>query len=85
MEFQEDGFASYGGLAFDSVPIDEADIIVLGIPYDGATSGKKGASLAPSAFRLACEDLQTMTRDGINLDNTVLRDMGNIGYFIFGS
>lgn len=81
MEFQEDGFASYGGLAYDTVPIDEVDILVQGIPYDGATSGKKGTALAPSSFRLACADLQTMTREGKNLENIVLRDMGNIPIF----
>ncbi len=81
MEFQEDGFVSYGGLAFENVPIDEVDILIQGIPYDGATSAKKGASHAPSEFRLACADLQTMTRDGINLENTVIRDMGNIPTF----
>ena len=81
MEFQEDGFASYGGLAYDTVPIDEVDVLIQGIPYDGATSGKKGTSLAPSSFRLACADLQTMTRDGKNLENIVLRDMGNIPIF----
>jgi agmatinase len=81
MEFKDDGFASYGGLAYENVPIDEVDVLIQGIPYDGATSGKKGTSLAPSALRLASADLQTMTRDGKNLENIVVRDMGNIPVF----
>lgn len=78
MEFEDDGFASYGGLAYDSVPYDEADALIVGIPYEAASSGKKGSSLAPVYMRLHSADLQIISRWGVNLDLMTVRDVGNI-------
>lgn len=78
MEFTEDGYASYGGLAYGKVPLDEAHVIIQGIPYESASSGKKGASFAPSVLRVNSVDLQTLSRDGIDLNQMIVRDIGNI-------
>ncbi len=77
MPYTDDGFASYGGIAYEETDISEVDVIVQGIPYE-ATSGKKGTSLAPAHLRLASVDLQLISRWGTNLEYIVLRDMGNI-------
>jgi agmatinase len=81
MEFETDGFGSFGGLAYENIPINEADVLFIGIPYESATSGQKGASFAPSEFRLLSADLQTVSRAGIDLEQTVIADLGNIKIF----
>lgn len=78
MEFHNDGFGSFGGLVYENLELSEADVIILGIPYESALSGKKGASLAPSQIRLISKDMQIMTRDGERIDKMVLNDIGNI-------
>ncbi|OLS26135.1 MAG: Guanidinobutyrase [Candidatus Heimdallarchaeota archaeon LC_2] len=78
MEFHEDAFGSFGGLVYENLDISEAEVIILGIPYESALSGKKGTSLAPSQLRLISQDMQVMTRDGKRIDKMVLADMGNI-------
>lgn len=78
MEYEDDGFASFGGLAYDNVPLDEAHVIIQGIPYEGGTSGKKGTSYAPEQIRLQSKDLQTISRNGIDLNYEIIKDMGNI-------
>ena len=78
MEFHNDGYGSFGGLVYESLELSEADVIILGIPYESALSGKKGTSLAPSQIRLISQDMQIMTRDGNRIDKMVLTDIGNI-------
>jgi hypothetical protein len=34
-----------------TLPAEEADIVILGIPYDGAASARKGTSLGPERIR----------------------------------
>ena len=78
MEFADDGFASYGGLAYEYVPLEEADVLIVGIPYEAASSGRKGSSAAPAHIRLLSADLQIISRWGVNLDLMAVKDVGNI-------
>ncbi len=78
MEHLENGYASYGGIAYENTPIAEVDIIIQGIPYDGATSGKKGTAKAINALRSISVDMQTMTRKSISIENLILKDVGDI-------
>ncbi|MDH5647985.1 MAG: arginase family protein, partial [Candidatus Heimdallarchaeota archaeon] len=81
MEFEDDGYASYGGIAYPTINLSECDIIVVGIPYESATSGKKGTSFAPSTLRQISKDMQTMSRNGTNIDELAIKDVGNIPIF----
>ena len=56
----------------------EADIILLSIPYESATSGKKGTSFAASALRAVSKDMQLISRTGVNLSDIKIADMGNV-------
>ncbi len=78
VEFHTDGFGSFGGLIFDMVPADVSDVLIVGIPYESATSGKKGAAFAPVELRKLSVDMQTMSREGTDLNQMVLKDMGNV-------
>ncbi|MCH8906773.1 MAG: arginase family protein [Candidatus Heimdallarchaeota archaeon] len=78
MEFDDNAYGSFGGLVYEGVPIDEAHLIIVGAEYESATSGKKGASFAPSQLRLASKDMQTISRGGIDLNQVVITDVGNI-------
>lgn len=81
MEFHEDDFGSFGGLVYQNIDIGAADVVIVGIPYESALSGKKGTSLAPSEIRLISKDMQTMTRDGDDLNEMAIADVGNIPVF----
>ncbi|MHA2099556.1 MAG: agmatinase [Candidatus Kariarchaeaceae archaeon] len=81
MEFHEDGFGSFGGIIYQNIDIGASDVVIVGIPYESALSGKRGASFAPSHLRLISKDMQTMTRDGIDINELVLSDIGNIPVF----
>jgi agmatinase len=76
--FVEDGYGSFGGLAFPTVALKDANVIIQGVPYESASSGKKGASKAPDALRMISKDMQTISRRGIDVNDMVLLDMGNI-------
>ncbi|MHA1794981.1 MAG: agmatinase [Promethearchaeota archaeon] len=80
-----DGFGSFAGLALkeSGVPylLQEADILIQGIPYEAATSGKKGTSFAPHALRAISKDFQVISRRGVDLTKLKICDVGNIPIF----
>ncbi len=78
MEFQKSQYGSFGGLAKANLSLNDADLLLIGIPYESATSGKKGTSQSPSNLRLLSKDLQTVTRRNISLENMNILDVGDI-------
>lgn len=78
MEFDDDGYGAFGGLVYENIPLNEANVIIVGIPYESATSGKKGASFAPAALRAASKDMQTISRSGQDINQLTIKDAGNI-------
>ncbi|MBY9021474.1 MAG: agmatinase [Candidatus Lokiarchaeota archaeon] len=78
VQYKDDDYGSFGGIAISSDLINQADIILQSIPYESGTSGKKGTSFAPSALRMISKDMQLISRTGINLSNLKLVDKGNI-------
>jgi len=81
MKLYDDGYGSFGGLVCNDISIEEADVLIIGIPYDGAASGRKGASFGPLYLRLISKDMQTMSRNGIDFNNLVIKDLGNVQVF----
>ncbi len=74
----EDGYSSFGGLSKSSHSVEEADLIFIGIPYEGGTYGKKGTYLAPKKLREMSKNFQTMSRRGIDLSSLKIKDVGDI-------
>lgn len=81
MRFQKENFGTFGGLLDKNVSLNEADVIIQGIPYEGGTSGKKGASFAPSSIRIISKDMQTLSRRGIDINTMKVLDIGDVDVF----
>src|SRR5260370_37356307 len=75
-EMNVDGLLPWGGLAGD--PIDAADILVAGIPYDGSAVSRKGAALAPKRLRELSAVMPPVTEDARPLAGLRVHDMGDL-------
>lgn len=71
-----DGHGDFSGLITHD--IEQGDIIFLGVPYESATSGKKGASFGPSSIRVQSKDFQTISRNGVDFNSMRIFDAGNV-------
>src|SRR5229473_3006463 len=75
-EMNLDGLKPWGGLAGN--PIETADIVVAGIPYDGSAVYRKGAALAPKRIRELSAAMPPVTEDARPLAGLKVHDMGDI-------
>jgi len=66
----------WGELYTDKFPA--ADIMILGIPFDGAVSNKKGASEAPDKIRELSRILPATTEEGFLLKGLKIYDHENV-------
>lgn len=72
-----DGLPRWAGLAVDASR-EAADIVVVGIPYDGSAVYRKGASIAPRTIRQLSAAMPPVTEDGHVLTGLRVRDMGDL-------
>jgi len=56
-----------------------AEIGVLGVPFDNATSYRKGAALAPAKIREVTPHIAPVTEEGQRLAGLRIRDYGDVG------
>jgi len=56
----------------------DADFSVIGIPYDGAASARKGAALAPDRIRFWSTHLTPFSEDRTRLGDIRIADLGDI-------
>jgi agmatinase len=66
----------WSGLSSDDP---EAEIGMLGIPFDNATSFRKGASFAPAKIRELTPHIAPVTEEGQRLEGLRVRDYGDVG------
>jgi agmatinase len=66
----------WGGLCADS--LEEADLVVMGIPFDGAVSAGRGAAAAPDRLRELSQLLPSITEEGMILSSLKIWDDGNV-------
>jgi agmatinase len=71
-----DGLRPWGGLQGGS--LEEADVVVAGIPYDGSAVYRKGAALAPQRIRSLSAAIPPVTEDGRPLLGLRVHDMGDL-------
>jgi agmatinase len=57
---------------------DEADFTIIGIPYDGAASSRKGARLAPERIRYWSRHMTPFSEDRTPLRNIRVCDLGDV-------
>jgi len=74
-DLQPNHRAPWSGLASD---LSEADIGILGIPYDGAASFRKGASQAPERIRSLTPHVAPFTERGVSLAGLSVVDVGDV-------
>ncbi len=67
----------WSGLTTDAA---DAPIGILGIPFDGATSFRKGAASAPQKIRSLAPHVDRVTEDGVLLDGLSVRDYGDVAH-----
>ncbi len=60
--------------------IEAADVCVMGVPFDGATSCGKGAALAPEKIRSLSKYLPTTTEEGFEIQNLRVYDHGDVAF-----
>ena len=56
----------------------EAESVLVGAPYDGASSFRPGARLAPAQIRRMAESLNACTERGVDLSGSAARDDGDL-------
>jgi agmatinase len=71
-----EGLKAWGGLA--GAPLEEADVVVAGIPYDGSAVYRKGAAQAPARIRGLSPVMPPVTEDGLPLDGLKVHDLGDL-------
>ena len=74
-DLQPNHRALWSGLASD---LSEADIGILGVPYDGAASFRKGASQAPERIRSLTPHVAPFTERGASLAGLGVVDVGDV-------
>ncbi len=76
-----DPIATHGlwaDLCRDDITPAEADFTVVGIPYDGGASARKGAQLGPARMRFWSQHLTPFSEDRTRLSAVRVCDMGDI-------
>ncbi len=71
-----DGLRAWGGLA--GQPLEVADVVIAGIPYDGSAVYRKGAALAPMRLRELSAVMPPVTEDARPLAGLKVHDLGDI-------
>lgn len=60
-------------------PLDEADFVFLGVPFDGTVSYKPGCRFGPNSIRELSMNIETQSiRTGIDLEDVHIHDMGDL-------
>ena len=68
----------WGGLHRPDLSPAQADFTVLGIPFDGLASARKGAALAPGRIRYWSRHVTPFSEDRTRLDGLTVCDAGDI-------
>lgn len=66
------------GLHREETSIDDADVLVVGVPYDGSVSHDPGAAKAPGVLRELSADAAPWTEDGLCFADLRMRDVGDV-------
>ncbi len=68
----------WGDLCREDIGAAQADFTVIGIPYDGGASARKGTRLAPERLRFWSHHLTPFTEDRTRLGQVRMHDAGDI-------
>jgi agmatinase len=68
----------WGDLCRNSISPEQADFTVIGIPYDGGASARKGARFGPERIRFWSQHLTPFSEDRTRLRDIRICDLGDI-------
>ena len=68
----------WGDLHVPNAAPDQADFTVLGLPFDGLASARKGAALAPERIRFWSRHVTPFSEDRTRLEGLTICDAGDI-------
>ncbi|UCC20246.1 MAG: arginase family protein [Promethearchaeota archaeon] len=80
-QYKRDYYGTYADLAINPENLKEADVVIQGVPFESATSGKKGTSFAINSLRQICGDLLLISRRGVSITDMKICDVGNVPVF----
>ncbi|MDW7728909.1 MAG: agmatinase [Bacillota bacterium] len=69
---------TWNGLNNPALDQEEADVLVLGLPFDGAASYRRGAAEGPDRIRSISGHIEPTTEDGRLMNMIKVLDLGNI-------
>ena len=67
----------WAGLNHPELPLEEADIAVFGIPYDGGVSFRSGTCEAPQELRKITHTISPTTEDFRDISSVKVKDLGD--------
>ena len=67
----------WAGLNHPELPLEEADIAVFGIPYDGGVSFRSGTCEAPQELRKITHTISPTTEDFRDISPVKVKDLGD--------
>lgn len=70
--------AIWAGLNKPGMPVEEADVVLFGIPFDGATSFRSGTRTAPNELRQITYTIDPTTEDFECFDDLKVVDLGDV-------
>jgi agmatinase/guanidinopropionase len=69
--------ALWAGLNKPDISMEDCDVVVFGIPFDGGVSFRSGAKTAPDALRNITYTISPTTEDFQDFSDLKVKDMGN--------
>lgn len=69
---------SWGGLLENAVDPEQADLVIVGLPYDGGVSYRRGAAEGPARVRMVSTLGSAATEDGLLLGDLKIADLGDL-------
>ena len=78
MEYRDSLPVIWNGLHNRNLKPEEADVVIMGLPFDKATSFRKGAADAPDRVRLVSGHISPITEDGKSLAGIKVLDIGDL-------
>lgn len=67
----------WAGLNKSNISIEDSDVVIFGIPFDGGVSFRSGTKAAPDALRNITYSIPPTTEDFQNFSDLKVKDLGN--------
>ena len=83
MFLKSEGYGAWNGVGTKANSPGDADVLILGIPFDGGAGGQRGAAFAPGRVRSMTGRLKSTSRRGDDLSSIRILDIGDVDVSTF--